>query len=63
VLGGMNGRNNVPSAPADMLEPKKLFAEDGRKRKDQEFVGARAPDADADTPPPRRRRKKQRQRA
>jgi hypothetical protein len=41
-------KNTVPSAPEDMLEPGKLFARDGRKRKDSEFVGARNPDTDPD---------------
>jgi hypothetical protein len=46
----MKPKNTVPSAPEDLLEPGQVFADDGRKRADEEFVGASAPDADADVP-------------
>lgn len=43
-------KNKVPSAPKDLLEPGQVFADDGRKRVDEEFVGVSNPDADADVP-------------
>jgi hypothetical protein len=50
VIEGMTTKNTVPSAPEDLLEPGQTFADDGRKRTDEEFVGANAPDADPETP-------------
>jgi hypothetical protein len=43
-------KNKVPSDPKDLLEPGQVFADDGRKRADEEFVGASAPDADPEVP-------------
>ncbi len=53
----MKPKNTVPSAPEDLLEPGQMFAEDGRKRQDANFVGAKAPDTDADVTKPYRRRR------
>lgn len=39
-------KNTVPSAPEDLLEPGQVFTDDGRKRVDEDFVGASNPDAD-----------------
>lgn len=55
-LEHMKAKNTVPSAPEDMLEPGKVFADDGRKRRDENFVGAKTPDTDADVQKPYRRR-------
>jgi hypothetical protein len=52
----MKAKNTVPSAPEDMLEPGKVFADGGRKRQDASFVGAKTPDTDADVQKPYRRR-------
>ena len=53
----MKPKNTIPSAPEDYLEPGQMFAEDGRKRQDTEFVGAKTPDTDADITKPYRRRR------
>jgi hypothetical protein len=58
----MSRKNKVPSAPVDLLDPNHLFADDGRKREDAQFVGAKTPDTDADTEERPRRRRNQPQR-
>ncbi len=57
VLPDMKRKNTVPSAPEDLLEPGQTFADDGRKRHDESFVGAKTPDTDADVIKPYRRRR------
>ncbi len=49
----MTTKNTVPSAPEDMIESGQVFADDGRKRQDAEFVGAKNPDTDAASEEPR----------
>jgi hypothetical protein len=53
----MKAKNTVPSAPADMLDVGQVFTDDGRKRQDKNFVGARSPDTDADVQKPYTRRR------
>jgi hypothetical protein len=51
-------KNTVPSAPLDVLERGRVFAGDGRKREDKEFVGAKTPDVEPERPPRQRKRRR-----